>query len=159
MMRRRDLPERVEALASRVIGAAMEVHSVLGPGLLEKLYEEAMVVELQRAEIPVLRQFEIGVPYKDVVLRGQRIDLVVDRTVVVEVKAVASVLDVHKAQTLSYLRAGRFPLGLLLNFHATSLRDGMVRLINSPAVEPAPPVDSGRVPIPSSRPSRPSRSA
>jgi len=151
-------PSDVEALAHRVIGLALEVHSVLGPGLREKIYEEAMVVELHRAEVPVLRQVEIGVRYKDVVLKGQRIDLLVARCLVVEVKAVSlkpgsGALDVHKAQTLSYLRAGGFVLGLLLNFHVRSMKDGITRVISSRPHAP-PPTDLAPL---ASRPLRPLR--
>mgnify|MGYP005850170983 CR=1 FL=1 len=144
----KELPTEIERISHRVIGCAIEVHKELGPGLLERLYEDAMVYELRQAGLHAEQQAEIVVPYKGVDLRGQRLDLLVERCLVVEVKAVSQVADVHLAQLLSYLRAARLPLGLLFNFHVTWLRDGMHRVFNERAV----PASS------SSRTSRSSRS-
>ena len=124
----------------------MEVHTYLGPGLLEGLYEDALCVELASTGLPFERQIEAIVEYKGVPLRGQRLDIVVDRTIIVELKSVERVQDVHKAQLLSYLRMAKLPLGLLINFNTAHLRDGLSRILNERAI-----------PSPSS-PSRPSRS-
>jgi len=150
-----DLPRGIEVMSHHIIGCAMEVHTHLGPGLLERLYEDAMEYELRRAGLRVERQVEITVPYKDTILRGQRLDMLVGRLIVVELKSVAQIADVHKAQLLSYLRAGGFPLGLLFNFNVASLRHGMRRVLN----ERSTIVQDHRSPVPTpSIPSRPSRS-
>ncbi len=124
----------VEELSRRIIGAAIEVHSTLGPGLLELIYEEALCVELAAAGIRYERQAEVVIDYKGHPLRGQRLDLLVDRAIVAELKSVAMIQDVHKAQLLSYLRAARLPLGLLINFNAGRLKDGIRRVINERAL-------------------------
>lgn len=152
----KELPRELELLSHKVIGCALNVHRELGPGLLETLYEEALVYELVITGVPVHRQVEIEVPYKDTILRGQRLDLVVGGSIIVELKCVAKVLDVHKAQLLSYLRACRAPVGLLFNFNVTWLRDGLFRVFNERATPPYAPI----IPDPSclsSRSSIPSR--
>lgn len=148
----KELPREIELLSHKVIGCALNVHRELGPGMLESLYEDAMIYELGLAGVPVQRQVEIGVPYKGTVLRGQRLDLVVGETIIVELKSVTKVLDVHKAQLLSYLRACRTPVGLLFNFNVTWLRDGLFRIYNERATPPFPSI----IPVPSSSSSRPS---
>jgi GxxExxY protein len=134
---RDELPEEIEEVAYRVIGCAIEVHSALGPGLIERLYEDALEYELREAGLRVGRQVEVVIPYKEIELRGQRIDLVVEDCIIVELKAVEAIEPVHRAQLLSYLRAARLPLGLLINFNTKALRDGIRRLINeqSPVVK------------------------
>ena len=124
------VPDRIEQIGSRVIGCAIEVHRALGLGLLEKLYEEAIVYELGAAGIRYSRQVEIEVPYKTTILRGHRLDLVIEDAIVFELKSIAALLDVHGAQLLSYLRAADMPLGFLMNFNAPVLRDGLKRLCN-----------------------------
>ena len=115
----------------------MEVHSTLGPGLLERVYEEAMAYELREAGLGFERQKEIVIPYKAIRLSVQRLDLVVERTVVVELKATEDVAPVHLAQLVSYLRAARLPLGLVINFNERRLKDGIFRRINNDTVESA----------------------
>jgi GxxExxY protein len=116
-------------LTAGVIRAAIEVHKVLGPGLLERLYEECLCHELALSGIRFQRQVMLGLKYKDLAVGAvYRMDLVVDARVVVEIKAVEQLLPVHHAQLLTYLRLGRYPLGLLLNFNVPVLRDGIVRL-------------------------------
>lgn len=152
----KELPRELELLSHKVIGCALNVHRELGSGLLEALYEEALVYELGIAGVPVHRQVEIEVPYRDIILRGQRLDLVVGDSIIVELKCVTKVLDVHKAQLLSYLRACRVPVGLLFNFNVTWLRDGLFRVFNERSSPPYPPI----IPLSSclsSRPSFPSR--
>jgi GxxExxY protein len=122
----------VEQLAHRVIGAAIEVHKHLGPGFLESAYEEALAVELGLRRIAFRRQFEIDVSYKGRAIATQRIDLLIEDKLVVEIKAVEGIVPVHIAQTLSYLSAYGLELGLILNFNVPSLNErGIRRVIRS----------------------------
>lgn len=114
--------------SERVIGAAIEVHRILGPGLLESIYEEALCHELDLRAIPFERQKEIDVVYKDRQIKGQRIDLLIARELVVELKAVSKLPDVAVAQTLSYLKATGLKRALLVNFGQSRLVDGIKRL-------------------------------
>jgi len=104
------------------------VHRILGPGLLESIYEEALCHEFTLQEIPFERQVEIDVRYKDKIIKGQRVDLLVGREVVVEFKALTKVPDVATAQVLSYLKATGLKRGLLTNFNIPKLADGVKRL-------------------------------
>jgi GxxExxY protein len=115
-------------LTEKIIGAAIEVHRLLGPGLLESIYEEALAVELGLRGIPVQRQVEIDVIYKGHVIKGQRVDLLVAKEVVVEAKSVSKLPEVALAQVLSYLKATGLKRGLLLNFGAPRLVDGIKRV-------------------------------
>ncbi len=130
-MRSQVLPARLENLAHRVIGLAIEVHRTLGPGMLESLYEEALTIELAAAGLAFERQKEIAVPYKGVPLRGQRLDLLVENCLLVELKSVTQLTTIFEAQTLAYLRAIDQPLALLLNFNAIRMTDGIKRVLNS----------------------------
>lgn len=115
-----------------VIGAAIRVHSVLGPGLLEATYEVCLAEELRREGHDVRTQVAVPVVYRGLeVPNGYRIDLLVDEQVVVEVKAVEALAAVHKAQLLTYLKLSGYPIGLLINFLGTRLRDGIRRMVNS----------------------------
>jgi len=125
-----ELPPAVEDVARRVIGCAMEVHRTLGPGLIERVYEEALVHELETAGLAVASQVEIILPYKRVRIGGQRLDLVVEDLVIVELKSIQAILDVHRAELLSDLRAAEKPVGLLLNFNAILFKDAAVRILN-----------------------------
>lgn len=117
-------------LTGAIIGAAMEVHSALGPGLLESAYGECLFRELQLRGMFVSRQVPLPVIYKDVHLEcGYRMDLVVDDTVVVEIKSVEALAPVHEAQVLTYLRFSGRHLGLLLNFNVKRLTEGIRRYI------------------------------
>lgn len=136
LVRKGDLPESVERLSHTIIGCALEVHTHLGPGLLEKIYEQAVVFELRTAGLHVDQQREIEIRYKDIVLRGQRIDLLVEGTIVVENKSVAKVQEIDRSQLLGYLRAVRQPLGLLFNFNTIRLKDGIHRIFNEKAIPP-----------------------
>jgi GxxExxY protein len=117
-----------DELTERIIGAAIEVHRVLGPGLLESIYEEALAIELELRGIPFQRQVEIDVHYKNHAIKGQRLDLLIGGEVVVELKSVASLPDVALAQVLSYLRAAGLKRGLLINFGNPRLIDGVKRV-------------------------------
>jgi GxxExxY protein len=114
-----------------VIGAAIKVHSAVGPGLLESAYESCLLYELEKQKLPVRKQVLIPIRYEDLTVdNGYRVDLLVGERVVVELKVVETILSVHRAQLLSYLRLGGFKLGYLLNFHVALMRDGIVRIVN-----------------------------
>lgn len=117
-----------DELTEKIIGAAIEVHQILGPGLLESIYEEALAHELVMREIQVERQVAVDVRYKDTVIKGQRLDLLVAGEVIVELKSVGNLPEVAMAQTLSYLRATGLKRALLINFGARLLKDGIKRL-------------------------------
>jgi GxxExxY protein len=118
-------------IGTAIIGAAIEVHSLVGPGLLESAYEACLVYELERLGLVVRRQSALPLRYKDLALdTAYRTDLIVDNLVVVELKTVDAILPVHRSQLLSYLRLGGFKLGYLLNFHVAQMRDGIVRMAN-----------------------------
>ncbi len=129
MTHHQEVPEALNALTYRVIGAAIEVHQALGAGLLEKVYENALCVELSRQGIPFRRQVPIQMRYKDVVVGKGYIDLLVDETLVVELKVASRIVDTYVAQVLTYLRAGNYPLGLILNFGVARLKDGGIRRV------------------------------
>ena len=117
-----------DELTERIIGAAIEVHRILGPGLLESIYEEALCHELTLREIPCQRQVESDVNYKNKIIKGQKLDLLVNSEVVVELKAVSKLPEVALAQTLSYLKATGLKRGLLINFGESRLIDGVKRV-------------------------------
>jgi len=119
-----------EQLTGRVIAAAIEVHRVLGPGLLESVYESCLCRELELAGLAYERQRALPVSYKDVRLDcGYHMDVVVAGEVVVELKSCERLLPVHSAQLLTYLRLGGFHVGLLINFDVPLLKDGIKRLV------------------------------
>jgi GxxExxY protein len=118
-------------LTERIIGAAIEVHRNLGPGLLESTYEECLCYELSQLGFSFQRQLELPVRYKSVDLDcGYRLDLVVEGLVVLELKSVSELLPVHSAQLLTYLRLSGKPVGLLINFNVPVLKNGLKRLVN-----------------------------
>ncbi|MEX0978978.1 MAG: GxxExxY protein [Pirellulales bacterium] len=117
-----------DELTEQIIAAAIEVHQVLGPGLLESIYEEALVVELLSRGLACQRQVEVDVVYKGSVIKGQRLDLLVAEEVIVEAKSVARLPDVALAQVLSYLKATRLKRGLILNFGCSRMVDGVKRV-------------------------------
>ena len=115
-------------LTAMIIGAAIEVHRYLGPGLLESAYELCLLFELERLGLRVERQKGFPLVYKEIGLEiGYRIDLLVEGLIVVEIKAVENILPVHEAQVLTYLKLSGCPLGLLLNFNVPLLKDGIRR--------------------------------
>ncbi|HEX4076652.1 MAG TPA: GxxExxY protein [Candidatus Acidoferrales bacterium] len=118
-------------LTHEIIGAAIEVHRMLGPGLLESAYEECLARELSLRGIPFERQKALPLVYKDVKLEcGYRIDLLVDGRVVVELKAVDALAPIHDAIVLTYLRLSGCSIGLLINFNSVVLKDGLRRLVH-----------------------------
>ncbi len=123
--------KELDFLAHEVIGAAIEVHRLIGPGYLESVYEEALSVELNLRNIPFSRQFVISVKYKDHAVGEGRLDFMVGGKLVVELKAVDTLAPIHTAQVLSYLKATGKRLGLLINFNTPILKSGLKRIINS----------------------------
>jgi GxxExxY protein len=120
-----------EEIGHTIIGAALRVHSVVGPGLLENAYETCLIYELEKHRLPAQRQVLIPIRYEDLTIdNGYRVDLLVGARVVVELKAVEAILPVHRGQLLSYLKLGGFKLGYLLNFNVAHMRDGIVRMVN-----------------------------
>ena len=118
-------------ISNVIIGRAIEVHRHLGPGLLESAYKECLSYELTQAGLLVEKELAMPVTYKEVMLdHGYRIDLLVEKKVVIEAKTVEDLTDVHVAQLLTYLKLGNFKLGLLINFHVSLLKNGIKRLIN-----------------------------
>jgi len=118
-------------LSNIIIGCAIEVHKKLGPGLLESAYQECLFYELKERNLEVRKEKSMPIIYKEVKLdHGYRIDLLVENKVVVEIKTVEAFTDVHTAQVLTYLTLGGYKLGLLLNFHVTTLKNGIKRIIN-----------------------------
>ena len=119
-----------EQITEGALGAAIEVHGILGPGLLESAYEECLAHEFRLRKIEFHRQVALPISYKGILLDcGYRMDFVVEAEVVVELKCVERILAVHEAQLFTYLRLTRKRVGLLLNFNAPVLRDGIVRRI------------------------------
>jgi GxxExxY protein len=119
-----------DALTERIIGLAIEVHRVLGPGLLESAYEECLCYELRHALLVFRRQVPLPVVYKQVRLDcGYRMDIVVEDRVVLELKTVERLLPIHDAQLLTYMRLAGLRTGLLINFHAPAVKDGLRRLV------------------------------
>jgi GxxExxY protein len=121
--------EQINIVTERVIGAAIEVHRVLGPGLLEGIYETALCIELDERGIKYARQVQIPAHYKARSLGKYDVDLIVEDLVVVEVKSVAHVLPVFEAQLITYLRLAGKRVGLLVNFNTKLVKDGIVRRV------------------------------
>jgi GxxExxY protein len=120
-----------EDIGRAVIGAAIKIHTVVGPGLLESAYEACLIYELEKQRLRVQRQLAVPLRYEEIVVeQGYRLDLLIENMVVVELKAVPTILPVHRAQLLSYLRLGGFKLGYILNFHVAQMRGGILRLVN-----------------------------
>ena len=117
-----------DLLTQHIIGAAIEVHRTLGPGLLESIYEEALCHEFELRQIECRRQVDVDVVYKGKVIKGQRIDILVRDEVIVEIKSLSKLPDVSTAQLLSYLKATGLRRGLLINFGSKMLRDGLKRI-------------------------------
>jgi len=122
--------ERINRLTEKVIGAAIEVHKQLGPGLLESAYEECLAYEMSNLGIPFKKQVGLPVTYKDVRIDcAYRLDMLVDEVLILEIKAVETVLPVHKAQILTYMRLSGCRYGLLINFNVRLLKNGIQRFI------------------------------
>ncbi len=121
--------EDPNSLTGKIIGAAIEIHRALGPGLLESAYEACLLYELRLRKLKVKPQKAMPVFYKDVMLDcGYRVDLVVEDQVIVEIKSVSSLASIHEAQLLSYLKLSNCKIGLLINFNVKILKEGIRRL-------------------------------
>lgn len=121
-----------DALTREIIGASMDVHKALGPGLLESVYEQCLVIACEARGLRVQRQVEVPIEFLGQRIQpGYRVDVLVNESVIVEVKAVERVLPVHEAQLLTYLRLTGKEVGLLLNFNTAYMRDGVVRRVLS----------------------------
>jgi GxxExxY protein len=119
-----------DTLSDRIIGCAIAVHRELGPGLLESIYEEALCLELAESGLSFNRQIELPVIYKGTLLSGSfRVDVIVENSIVLELKCVDMIISIHKAQLLSYLLLGGWKTGLLLNFKSTVLKNGIFRIM------------------------------
>jgi GxxExxY protein len=120
----------INKLTEKILGFAFQVHTELGPGLLESAYEECLYYELTKEGFSVAQQIEIPLVYKEIKLeRGYRADLIVENKVVIEIKSIDAINDVHVAQMLTYLRLTKCHIGLLINFNVKSLKDGIRRFI------------------------------
>jgi GxxExxY protein len=118
-------------IANKVIGLAIEVHSALGPGLLESAYQECLYYKIGKAGLKVEKEKPMPLVFEDVKLEcGYRIDLLAENKLVIEIKSVESLNDVHLAQTLTYMKLGDYKLGLLINFNVALLKTGIKRVIN-----------------------------
>ena len=123
-------PSDRDPLTEAVIGAAIEVHRTLGPGLLESVYEECLTYELQKLGLSVQRQLALPVKYKEIALdAGFRIDLLVEGRLIIELKAVDKIIALHERQLLTYMRLSSIKTGLLLNFNVFLLKDGIQRMV------------------------------
>jgi len=123
------IPPELDEASHKIIGAAIEVHRHLGPGLLESIYERAVVHEMQLRGMALRQQVPVSVTYKDLTIAGQRLDLIVEPGIVVEIKAVETIKDIHKAQLMSYLKSTGHRLGLLINFNHDVLKTGIKRIV------------------------------
>ena len=118
-------------LSNKLIGLAIEVHSILGPGLLESAYKECMFYKIRKAGIWVEKEKPMPLIFQEVKLDcGYRIDLLVENKLVIEIKSVEALNDIHLAQTITYLKLGNCKLGLLINFNVVRLKDGLRRVVN-----------------------------
>ena len=121
----------INQLTEKILFCAFRVHTALGPGLLESTYENCLIYELQESGLKVEQQKTLPLQYKNLLIRnGYRLDIQVEGKVIVEVKAVESILDVHEAQVITYLKLAKCPVGLLLNFNVKSLKQGIKRFAN-----------------------------
>lgn len=115
-----------------IIGCAYEVHRILGPGLLESVYQKALVQELKLRGFKVKSEVDIEINYKGINVGSDlRLDIIVNDTIIVELKSVETILPIHKKQLLTYLRLTNLQLGLLINFNANLLKDGITRIVNN----------------------------
>ena len=121
----------INEVSGSVVDAAMKVHTQLGPGLLESAYQACLAYELRKRGLDVQTQVSLPVIYDEVRIDcGYRVDPLVERSVLVEIKAVSKLLPIHEAQLLSYLKLGGFWAGLLINFHVPRLKEGIKRMVN-----------------------------
>ena len=124
--------EKLDQITKSIIGAAIEVHRTLGPGLLESAYEACLAFELAEHDLNIEQQKPLPVVYREVKLDcGYRLDILVQEKIIVEIKTVDSLTPIHKAQLLSYLKLSGCKVGLLINFNVKVLKNGIVRVVNN----------------------------
>ncbi|MCW1968386.1 MAG: GxxExxY protein [Anaerolineae bacterium] len=133
-LRHQDIDPETNKLATKIIGAAIEVHKALGPGFKESIYEEAFALQLTKDQIPFERQCEHNVYYLDKLVGTGRLDFFIDKRVVVELKAAAEITDVHMAQVISYLKLTNARVGFIFNFYVVSLSYGGIKRILRPSI-------------------------
>ena len=126
---RRSIPVELDEASHKIIGAAIEVHRHLGPGLLESIYEQALVHELHLRGMTAQRQVSVSITYKDLTIAGQRLDLLVDPGIVVEIKATEAIKEIHTAPLMGYLKSTGHRVGLLINFNKAVLKTGIKRIV------------------------------
>jgi GxxExxY protein len=123
------IPDDVERLAYEIIGAAIEVHRILGPGFLESVYRKALKHELALRGITSQEEVPISIQFKDLRIDGQRVDLLVEQRIIVELKCAEKFAPIHEAILISYLKTTQFRLGLLFNFHTLVLKEGGIKRV------------------------------
>ncbi|MDH4241946.1 MAG: GxxExxY protein [Phycisphaerae bacterium] len=124
--------EKLNQITDRIIGSAIEVHRILGPGLLESAYEACLAFELAEKGLKIERQKPLPIVYRKVKLDcGYRLDILVEKAVIIEIKVVDRLAPIHRAQLLSYLKLSGCKVGLLINFNVKVLKDGIVRVVNN----------------------------
>ena len=123
------IPEEDERLAHSIIGAAIEVHRLLGPGLLESVYRKALKHELALRGVLSQEEVPIRIQFKDIWIDGQRVDLLVEQRLIVELKCIEKFAPIHEAILISYLKTTKLRLGLLFNFHSMTLKDGGIKRV------------------------------
>jgi GxxExxY protein len=124
--------EKLNKITETIIGAAINVHRALGPGLLESAYEACIVYDLVKTGLNIEQQKPLPIMYRNVKLEcGYRIDILVENSVIVEIKSVETLLPIHKAQLLSYLKLSNCRVGLLINFNVEALKNGIKRIVNN----------------------------
>jgi GxxExxY protein len=123
------LPEDLEELIRDVIGSAIEVHRRLGPGFLESIYQKALCYEFDIKRTSYSYQKEVRVSYRDIYISGQRLDILVENKLILELKTIDEILPIHEAQILSYLRSTGFRAGLIINFKVRQLKSGIRRIV------------------------------
>ena len=125
------MPDRVNQLSAIIVDSALTIHRKLGPGLLEKIYEECLIHELKLRGLKIESQIILPIEYKELKIENAfRIDVLVEDSIVIEIKAVETILPVHEAQLLTYLRLTNHRLGLLINFNSPLIKDGIKRIAN-----------------------------
>ncbi len=136
----------INKITEKVIGAAIEVHRELGPGLLENIYELCLCQELESAGLEYRRQVELPILYKGTQMdSAYRVDILVANQVVLEIKSIAELLPIHDAQLLTYLKMGGWPVGLIINFNERLLKNGIRRLVSGLDEPPLIPFRSSRI--------------
>jgi GxxExxY protein len=131
-MERREPDEQLDSIARIVVDAAYKVHTALGPGLLESVYEKCMLFELHKRGLKCEAQLDLPIQYQGCLIdAGYRLDMLVEDLLVVEIKAVEKLLPVHQAQLMTYLKLSNKQLGLLINFNSALIRDGIKRIVRS----------------------------